>query len=328
MFEHTPVLLEETIDGLKIKKDGIYVDATLGGGGHSEKILEKVDEGTGFVIGIDQDEDAISHTKDKLKKYIDKKKLFIVKNNFENVDAVLDSLNIEKIDGILYDLGVSSYQFDEESRGFSYNKDAKLDMRMDKENSLTCEMLVNDFSEEEIHKIIEEYGEDNFAKNIAKKIVEYRQNKRIENTLELVEIIKSAIPAKFRYTGVKGKNPAKRTFQAFRIYINRELEVIDNSLDKVVDRVNEGGRICVITFHSLEDRLVKNKFKTFENPCTCPQGYQCVCGKKSKGHIVNKKVITATDKELDKNKRSKSAKLRIFERGVKWQAKYYTVRAF
>ncbi|MBP3200512.1 MAG: 16S rRNA (cytosine(1402)-N(4))-methyltransferase RsmH [Lachnospiraceae bacterium] len=315
MFEHTPVLLEETIDGLKIKKDGIYVDATLGGGGHSEKILEKVDEGTGFVIGIDQDEDAISHTKDKLKKYIDKKKLFIVKNNFENVDAVLDSLNIEKIDGILYDLGVSSYQFDEESRGFSYNKDAKLDMRMDKENTLTCEMLVNDFSEEEIYKIIEEYGEDNFAKNIAKKIVEYRQNKRIENTLELVEIIKSAIPAKLRYTGVKGKNPAKRTFQAFRIYINRELEVIDNSLDKVVDRVNEGGRICVITFHSLEDRLVKNKFKTFKNPCTCPKGYPCVCGKKSKGHIVNKKVITAKDLELDKNKRSKSAKLRIFERG-------------
>ncbi len=315
MFEHTPVLLEETIDGLKIKKDGIYVDATLGGGGHSEKILEKVDEGIGFVIGIDQDEDAISHTKDKLKKYIDKKKLFIVKNNFENVDTVLDNLNIEKIDGILYDLGVSSYQFDEESRGFSYNKDAKLDMRMDKENSLTCEMLVNDFREEEIYKIIKEYGEDNFAKNIAKKIVEYRQNKRIENTLELVEIIKSAIPAKLRYTGVKGKNPAKRTFQAFRMYINRELEVIDNSLDKIVDRVNEGGRICVITFHSLEDRLIKNKFKTFENPCTCPKGYPCVCGKKSKGYIVNKKVITAKDIELDKNKRSKSAKLRIFERG-------------
>ena len=315
MFEHTPVLLEETIDGLRIKKDGIYVDATLGGGGHSEKILEKIDEGTGFVIGIDQDEDAISHTKDKLKKYIDKKKLFIVKNNFENVDAVLDDLNVEKIDGILYDLGVSSYQFDEESRGFSYNKDAKLDMRMDRENSLTCEMLVNDFSEEEIYKIIKEYGEDNFAKNIAKKIVEYRQNKRIENTLELVEIIKSAIPAKLRYTGVKGKNPAKRTFQAFRIYINRELEVIDNSLDKIIDRVNEGGRICVITFHSLEDRLVKNKFKTFENPCTCPKGYPCVCGKKSKGHIVNKKVITAKALELDKNKRSKSAKLRIFERG-------------
>ena len=315
MFEHTPVLLEETIDGLRIKKNGIYVDATLGGGGHSEKILEKVDEGTGFVIGIDQDEDAISHTKDKLKKYIDKKKLFIVKNNFENVDAVLDDLNVEKIDGILYDLGVSSYQFDEESRGFSYNKDAKLDMRMDKENSLTCEMLVNDFSEEEIYKIIKEYGEDNFAKNIAKKIVEYRQNKRIETTLELVEIIKSAIPAKLRYTGVKGKNPAKRTFQAFRIYINRELEVIDNSLDKIVDRVNEGGRICVITFHSLEDRLIKNKFKTFENPCTCPKGYPCVCGKKSKGHIVNKKVITANDLELDNNKRSKSAKLRIFERG-------------
>lgn len=315
MFEHIPVLLNETIDGLNIKKDGIYVDATLGGGGHSEKILEGIKDGDGLVIGIDQDEDAINHTKEKLKEYIDKKKLVIVKNNFENIDEVLDELNIKKIDGVLYDLGVSSYQFDEERRGFSYNKDAKLDMRMDKENSLTCETLVNKFSENDIYKIIKEYGEDNFAKNIAKKIVEYRNNKRIESTLELVDIIKSAIPAKCRYTGVKGKNPAKRTFQAFRIFINRELEVIDVSLDKVIDRVNEGGRICVITFHSLEDKLVKDKFKTFENPCTCPKGYPCVCGKKSKGHIVNKKVIIATDEELDDNKRSKSAKLRIFERG-------------
>lgn len=315
MFEHIPVLLNETIEGLNIKKDGIYVDATLGGGGHSEKILEKISEGKGFVIGIDQDEDAINHTKEKLKKYIDNNKLIIVKNNFENVDAVLDELNIKKIDGILYDLGVSSYQFDEESRGFSYRNDARLDMRMDKENTLTCETLVNEFSESDIYKIIREYGEDNFAKNIAKKIVEYRNHKRIETTLELVDIIKSAIPAKLRYSGEKGKNPAKRTFQAFRIYINRELEVIDISLDKIIDRINAGGRICIITFHSLEDRLVKNKFKTFENPCTCPKGYPCVCGKKSKGHIVNKKVITSTLEELNNNKRSKSAKLRIFERG-------------
>ena len=315
MFEHIPVLLNETIEGLSIKKDGIYVDATLGGGGHSEKILERIQEGKGFVIGIDQDEDAINHTKEKLHKYIDNNKLIIVKNNFENVDEVLDELNVEKIDGILYDLGVSSYQFDEDSRGFSYNKDAKLDMRMDKESSLTCETLVNNFSEEDIFKIIKEYGEDNFAKNIAKRIVEYRKNKRIENTLELVDIIKSAIPAKLRYSGEKGKNPAKRTFQAFRIYINRELEVIGHSLDKVIDRVKIGGRICVITFHSLEDRLVKNKFKTFENPCTCPKGYPCVCGKKSKGQIINKKVIIATSEELERNKRSKSAKLRIFERG-------------
>lgn len=315
MFEHIPVLLNETIEGLNIKKDGIYVDATLGGGGHSEKILEKIYEGKGFVIGIDQDEDAINHTKEKLKKYIDSKKLIIVKNNFENVDTILDELNVKKIDGILYDLGVSSYQFDEESRGFSYRNDARLDMRMDKENTLTCETLVNEFSESDIYKIIKEYGEDNFAKNIAKKIVEYRNHKRIETTLELADIIKSAIPAKLRYSGEKGKNPAKRTFQAFRIYINRELDVIDVSLEKVIDRISVGGRICVITFHSLEDRLVKNKFKTFENPCTCPKGYPCVCGKKSKGHIVNKKVITANIEELNNNKRSKSAKLRIFERG-------------
>ena len=315
MFSHIPVLLNEVIEGLDIKEDGIYVDATLGGGGHSEKILEKLDKGRGFLIGIDQDIDAISVATERLKKYIDKKKLIVVKNNFENIDLVLDDLKIDKISGILFDLGVSSYQFDEGKRGFSYNKDAHLDMRMDKDIPLTCEKLVNEFSENDLYHIIKDYGEDNFAKNIAKKIVEYRQNKRIENTLELVEIIKSAIPAKLRYTGVKGKNPAKRTFQAFRMYINRELEVIDNSLDKIVDRVNEGGRICVITFHSLEDRLVKNKFKTFENPCTCPKGYPCVCGKKSKGHIVNKKVITAKDIELDKNKRSKSAKLRIFERG-------------
>ena len=314
MFSHMPVLLKETIEGLNIKKDGIYVDATLGGGGHSEKILEVLDGGNGYLIGIDQDEDAIASTSERLKRYIENKKLIIVKNNFENVSSILDDLKIDKIDGILFDLGVSSYQFDEGSRGFSYNKDARLDMRMDKDNLLTCEKLVNEFSEEELYEIIRDYGEDMFAKNIAKKIVNYRKEKHIENTLELVEIIKSAIPAKFKYSGVKGKNPAKRTFQAFRIYINRELEVIDLALDKVIDRVKDGGRICVITFHSIEDKLVKDKFKTFENPCTCPKNLPCVCGKKSKGKIVNRKVITATEYELEENRRSKSAKLRIFER--------------
>lgn len=314
MFSHMPVLLKETIEGLNIKKDGIYVDATLGGGGHSEKILEVLDGGAGYLIGIDQDEDAIASTSERLKRYIENKKLIIVKNNFENVSSILDDLKIDKIDGILFDLGVSSYQFDEGSRGFSYNKDARLDMRMDKDNLLTCEKLVNEFSEEELYEIIRDYGEDMFAKNIAKKIVNYRKEKHIENTLELVEIIKSAIPAKFKYSGVKGKNPAKRTFQAFRIYINRELEVIDLALDKVIDRVKDGGRICVITFHSIEDKLVKDKFKTFENPCTCPKNLPCVCGKKSKGKIVNRKVITATEYELEENRRSKSAKLRIFER--------------
>ena len=315
MFNHVPVLLKDTIEGLNIKSDGVYVDATLGGGGHSEKILEKLELGKGYLIGIDQDEDAISFTSERLKEYIINRKLIIVKNNFENIDTILDELKIEKIDGILFDLGVSSYQFDEGSRGFSYNKDAKLDMRMDKNNPLTCERLVNEFPEEELYEIIRDFGEDMFARNIAKKISQYRNEKRIETTLELVDIIKSAIPAKFKYNGEKGKNPAKRTFQAFRIYINRELEVIDLSLDKVVDRMNPNGRICVITFHSIEDKLVKDKFKSFENPCTCPKNLPCVCGKKSKGKIVNKKVIIATESEINENRRSKPAKLRIFERG-------------
>ena len=319
MFEHIPVLLDETIEGLNINKDGVYVDATLGGGGHSMEILKKIDDGNGFLIGIDQDEDAIAHTKEKLKEYTDKKKLVIVKDNFENIDTILDNLDIKKINGILFDLGVSSYQFDEEGRGFSYNKDARLDMRMDIDNPLTCERLVNEFDEDEIYKIIKEYGEDNFAKNIAKKIVAYRKNKKIETTMELADIVKSAIPAKFKYGNGQGKNPAKRTFQAFRIYINKELDVIDVALDKVIDRLDDKGRICVITFHSLEDRLVKEKFKTFENPCTCPKGYPCVCGKKSKGVMVNKKVIVANDEELENNRRSKSAKLRIFERRVNGQ---------
>ncbi len=315
MFSHIPVLLNEVIEGLDIKEDGIYVDATLGGGGHSEKILEKLDKGRGFLIGIDQDIDAISVATERLKKYIDKKKLIVVKNNFENIDLVLDDLKIDKISGILFDLGVSSYQFDEGKRGFSYNKDAHLDMRMDKDIPLTCEKLVNEFSENDLYHIIKDYGEDIFAKNIAKKIVEYRQNKKIETTLELVDIIKTAIPAKLRFISGVGKNPAKRTFQAFRIYINREMEVISIALDKIIDRLTVGGRICVISFHSLEDKLVKDKFKTFAYPCTCPKGYPCVCGKKSKGEIVNRKVIIAKDEELENNRRAKSAKLRIFERG-------------
>lgn len=315
MFNHIPVLLNEVIDGLSINKDGIYVDATIGGGGHSEKILEKLSGGRGYLVGIDQDKDAINASKERLKKYIDNKKLFIVKNNFENVTDVLDDLNIDKIDGIIFDLGVSSFQFDEGDRGFSYRKEAKLDMRMDSDNPLSCKTLVNTFSENDIYHIIEDYGEDSFAKNIAKHIVHAREERPIETTTELVEIIKSAIPAKLRWGDGKEKNPAKRTFQAFRIYINRELDVIDAALDKVIGRVKPGGRVCVITFHSLEDRLVKEKFKTFENPCTCPKGYPCVCGKKSLGRVVNRKVIVANDVELANNRRSKPAKLRIFEKG-------------
>ena len=315
MFNHIPVLLDEVITGLNINKDGIYVDATIGGGGHSEKILEKLSSGKGFLIGIDQDEDAISAACKRLKKYIDEKKLVVVKNNFEKIVNVLDDLNVDMIDGALFDLGVSSYQLDEGSRGFSYNYDASLDMRMDKENPLTCKTLVNTYSEDDIYHIIRDYGEDRFAKNIAKHIVIERSKKLIETTLELSEIIKSAIPAKLRWGEGKEKNPAKRTFQAFRVYINRELDVIEKALNQVINRVKSGGRICVITFHSLEDKIVKDKFKTFENPCTCPKGYPCVCGKKSKGRIVNKKVIVASEEELSNNRRSKSAKLRIFEKG-------------
>lgn len=316
MFNHIPVLLKETIDGLNVDKDKIYVDATLGGGGHSEEILKKLSNGKGFLIGIDQDDDAIRETSDRLKKYIDDKKLIIVKSNFENIDKVLDDLSINNVDGILFDLGVSSYQLDEGERGFSYNKDARLDMRMDKENLLTCETLVNTYHEKELKDIIEEYGEEKFARSIAKKITTYRNGKKIETTLELAEIIKSAIPMKFRYMEGKGNNPAKRTFQAFRIYINRELEVLEIALDKSINRLNDGGRLAVITFHSLEDRIVKNKFKTFENPCTCPKGYPCICGKKPFGKIITRKVITANDSEILDNRRSKPAKLRIFERGL------------
>ena len=316
MFNHIPVLLKETIDGLNVDKDKIYVDATLGGGGHSEEILKKLSNGKGFLIGIDQDDDAIRETSDRLKKYVDDKKLIIVKSNFENIDKVLDDLNIKNVDGILFDLGVSSYQLDEGERGFSYNKDAKLDMRMDKENPLTCETLVNTYQEKELKDIIKEYGEEKFARSIAKKIVTYRNDKKIETTLKLAEIIKSAIPMKFRYMEGKGNNPAKRTFQAFRIYINRELEVLETALDKSINRLNDGGRLAVITFHSLEDRIVKNKFKTFENPCTCPKGYPCICGKKPFGKIITRKVITANDSEILDNRRSKPAKLRIFERGL------------
>lgn len=314
MFKHIPVMLDEVIESLNVDKDKIYVDATIGGGGHSEEILKILSDGKGFLIGIDQDVDAIKACSERLKKYIDAKKLIIVKNNFENIDVVLDDLNIKRVAGVLFDLGVSSFQFDEGSRGFSYNKDARLDMRMDRDNPLTCEKVVNEYDAKELSRIIREYGEENFASSIADKIVTYRNIKKIETTYELVDIIKSAIPAKYRYGDGKEKNPAKRTFQAFRVYINRELEVIDLALDKIIDRLDENGRLVVITFQSLEDKLVKDKFKTFESPCTCPKGYPCVCGKKSKGKMISKKVIRASSAEIENNRRSRPAKLRIFER--------------
>lgn len=304
-MNHISVLLNEAVDGLNIKKDGIYVDMTLGGGGHSKEILKRIT--TGKLICIDRDEFAINISKENLKQFDNK---IIIKNSFKNIDIVLKELNIDKVDGFLFDLGVSSFQFDDIERGFSYNKDYRLDMRMDRDDKLSAYDIVNTFDEEDIYKIIRDYGEEKFAKNIAKNIVKYRENKTINTTLELVDIIKKSIPEKFK----RLKHPAKKTFQALRIYVNDELSQLECALDKCIDLLNDKGRISVITFHSLEDRIVKDKFKKFENPCTCPKGYPCVCKKKPKGVIVKKKAIIPTEDEILNNNRAKSAKLRIFER--------------
>ena len=305
-MEHISVLLNELIESLNIKKDGIYIDMTLGGGGHASEVLKRIPSGK--LIGIDRDEFAIKMATEKLKTFDNK---IIIKNIFENFDKVLDELNIDKVDGIYMDLGVSSFQFDDIDRGFSYNNEARLDMRMDQKSSLDAYKVVNEFEENELYKIIRDYGEDNFAKNIAKHIVEYRKNKNIETTTELSEIIKNSIPARIR---ANQKHPAKRTFQAIRIYINDELGQLERVIDKAVDRLNIGARLSIISFHSLEDRIVKNKFKTLENPCTCPVGYPCVCHKVSKGRIITKKPIIPTTEEIENNSRAKSAKLRVFER--------------
>jgi len=307
-FKHTSVMLNETVDGLNIKENGIYVDCTLGGAGHSMEVLKRL-KGTGRLIGIDQDEDALKAAKERLKEF---ENVTYVHSNFENIKEVLTSLNIEKVDGIMADLGVSSYQFDNPERGFSYRFDAPLDMRMNRENSLSAYTIVNEYSKEELFRVIRDYGEEKFAANIAKHICQKRTEKPIETTFELNEIIKIAIPAKMRE---KGGHPSKRTFQALRIECNRELEVLKESLDTMIDCLNDKGRLCVITFHSLEDRTVKNNFKTNENPCTCPPNFPvCVCGKKPKGKAVNKKPVTAGKEELESNPRSQSAKLRVFER--------------
>ena len=306
-FKHRSVLLEEVIDGLNIKPDGIYVDGTLGGAGHSFEIAKRLT--TGRLIGIDRDGDAIEAATKRLEPYKDR--VTIVRNNYENMISELGNLGIEKVDGILLDLGVSSYQLDTSERGFSYMADARLDMRMDDREERTAEDLVNDMSEQELYRIIRDYGEDPFAKNIAKHIVRYRAEKRIETTGELVEIIKAAIPAKVRMTG---GHPAKRTFQAIRIELNRELSVLSESLDGMIRTLKPGGRLCIITFHSLEDRIVKSAFKNAENPCICPPKLPvCVCGRKPLGRVVTKKPILPCDKEQEENSRSKSAKLRIFE---------------
>lgn len=307
-FKHYSVLLEETIEQLQVRPDGIYVDGTLGGGGHANEVCRRLT--TGHFYGIDQDDAAIEAAGKRLEGYGEK--VTIIRDNYCNMKAALAGYHVEKVDGIVLDLGVSSYQLDTEERGFSYRFDAPLDMRMDKRSSLTARDIVNGYSETELFHIIRDYGEDQFAKNIAKHIVRARQEKPIETTFELNEVIKAAIPAKMRQNG----HPSKQTFQAIRIECNKELDVLKNSLDEFIDMLNPGGRLCIITFHSLEDRIVKAAFRKNENPCTCPPEFPvCVCGKKSKGRVITKKPILPGVEELEENSRSKSAKLRVFQRG-------------
>lgn len=310
-FRHKSVLLEESIDALQIKPDGIYVDGTLGGGGHSYEICTHLSD-KGRLIGIDQDEAAIEAATGRLEQFKDR--VTIVRSNYCNMKRELGRLGITSVDGVILDLGVSSYQLDEASRGFTYREDAPLDMRMDQRQTLSAKEVVNEYSEMELYHIIRDYGEEKFAKNIAKHIVSARNQKALETTGELIHVIKAAIPAKVRAVG---GHPAKRTFQAIRIEVNRELDVLENSLGDMIDLLNDGGRICVITFHSLEDRIVKNKFRECENPCTCPKEFPvCVCGKKSKGKVITRKPVIPSQEELEENSRAKSSKLRVFEREI------------
>lgn len=314
-FRHTSVLLAETIEQLNIRPEGVYVDGTLGGAGHSSEIAARL-TGGGRLIGIDQDEDAIAAAGERLAPYGDR--VTIVRSNYCNMKEELHRLGITRVDGILLDLGVSSYQLDTPERGFTYREEnAPLDMRMDRRQDLTAADIVNTYSEAELFRIIRDYGEDRFAKNIAKHIVQARAEKPIRTTGELTEIIRSSIPRKVQNTG---GHPAKRTFQALRIALNRELEVLEDTLDEMIELLGDGGRICIITFHSLEDRIVKNNFKRNEHPCTCPSDFPvCVCGKKSKGTVITRKPILPSAAEQEENPRSKSAKLRVFERRYEQQ---------
>lgn len=307
-FKHISVLLDETIEELHIKPDGIYVDGTLGGGGHAYHVCQKLSE-KGRYIGIDQDADAIAASTKRLATFKDK--VTIVRDNYVNMPKVLHDLGIEHVDGILLDLGVSSFQLDEKERGFTYREDVPLDMRMDQRQSLTARDIVNDYSEMELFHIIRDYGEEKFAKNIAKHIVMERQESPILTTKRLAEIVDHAIPMKMKK---QGGHPAKRTFQAIRIEVNHELDVLEKNLNDMIDLLNPGGRFCIITFHSLEDRIVKNAFRTAQNPCVCPSDFPvCVCGRKPKGRVITRKPILPSGEEMEVNPRSKSAKLRIFE---------------
>ena len=307
-FEHKPVLLNETIDNLHVKPEGTYVDGTLGGGGHAYEVVRRLSP-QGRFIGIDQDADAIRAAGQKLAEFGN---VTLIRSNYCSIREELMGNNVTGVDGIVLDLGVSSYQLDTPQRGFSYMSDAPLDMRMDQRNDLTAGDIINGYSEAELYRVIRDYGEDRFAKNIAKHIVAARAVKKIETTYELVDVIRSAIPMKIQKTM---GHPAKQTFQAIRIELNRELDVLEGTLDTMIDLLNPGGRICIITFHSLEDRIVKNAFRRNENPCTCPPGLPvCVCGKVSRGKVVTRKPIIPDEKEMDENPRSKSAKLRVFEK--------------
>ena len=307
-FNHVSVLLNECLDALNIKEDGIYVDGTLGGGGHSSEILKRLSE-NGRLIGIDQDTDALKAAAIRLQNF---NNVTFVHNNFYNIKQILDDLDIEEVDGILMDLGVSSYQLDTGERGFSYMKDAPLDMRMNRENELSAYEVVNTYSEDELYRIIRDYGEEKFAKRIATFIVNAREEKNIETTLELVEIIKNAIPAKARR---EGPHPAKRTFQAIRIEVNSELSILNRAIEDGVSKLSKGGRMAIITFHSLEDRIVKNKFRDLAVACRCPKEFPiCVCGEKAKVKVISRKAIDPSKEEVEMNPRSRSAKLRVIEK--------------
>ena len=306
-FKHKPVMLEQCINGLNIKKDGIYVDGTLGGAGHSKEILKRLSN-KGLLIGIDRDEDALNAAKENLKEF---QNVIYVHNNHDNIKEILEELKIDNVDGILLDLGVSSYQLDERNRGFSYLGENELDMRMDKSQKLTAKDVVNEYKEEDLANVIYEYGEERFSRQIAKNICKQRKEKEIKTTKELVDIIEKSIPKKFQNDG----HPAKRTFQAIRIEVNNEIKPLYNTVLNSIDCLKPGGRLVIITFHSLEDRAVKNAYIEAKGKCTCPKDLPyCVCGAKSLGEIITKKPIIATDEEIKENSRSKSAKLRIFER--------------
>lgn len=307
-FKHVSVLLEECIEGLNIKKDGVYVDGTMGGAGHSKEIIKRADKGK--LIGIDQDMNAINKSREVLKEY--ENRTILVHNNFKNIKGILTELNIDKVDGVLLDLGVSSHQLDTGERGFSYHYDAPLDMRMNKEEELSAKDIVNKYSQDDLYRIIKDFGEERWAKRIAEFIVEDRKNREIETTGDLVEVIKKAIPKGAR---MDGPHPARRTFQGIRIEVNKELDILKDTINDIVECLNPGGRLCIITFHSLEDRIVKETYKYLNQRCICPKEFPiCKCDKKREIKIINKKPIIATKEELENNPRSRSAKLRIAEK--------------